>query len=139
MPSGSRTATRLFLFLIFLKRLAQLLDRDGLFFRREDDLAREDDGHRAGRRLQEVVHRAAEARLDVFYRRREIRPDLRGTLDAERLDRMADEAAGLDEPRARPGLHPRLLGDLFRRLRIRARRAGTVVGGDGRLAPGERE
>src|SRR6202162_2440814 len=127
MTARLRSAALRLLLLELLESLAQLMHRDRFLLGRQDDLARENDRHRTGRRLQEVVHRAAEARLDVFDRRREVGADLRGAPDAERLDGVADETAGLDEPGARSALHPRLVGDLLGRLGVGARRARPVI------------
>src|SRR5215468_9179054 len=116
------TSLRL-LALVFGERGPELRDRELLFFGGENDLAREDHRHRAGRRGEEVVERPAEAGLDVFDRLREVGADLGRALHAVDRDRMADEAAGLDEPRARTGPVLLLGGLLFRALRIGSRRS----------------
>ena len=54
------TVLRGLLALVLRERLAQLLDGDLLLLGRQDDLARQHDRHRAGRRGEEVVDRAAE-------------------------------------------------------------------------------
>src|SRR5215471_21281035 len=83
MSGGGGGRPRGLLLLVLGERLAQLRDGDLLLLGREDDLPREDDGHRAGRLAQEVVDGPAEARLNVLDGGRKVGPDLRGALDAE--------------------------------------------------------
>ena len=95
VPSGRDRILRLalgLLFLVFGERLVQLLDGDLLLLGAQDDLTREDDGHRSGRLAQEVVHRSPEPGLRVFDGGREVRTDLRGALHAERLHGIGDKA-----------------------------------------------
>src|SRR5512138_2135980 len=92
--SGGLGGGRLLL-LVLGVGLADLRDRHLALRGREDDLAREDDGHGARGRAQEVVDGAPEARLHVLDRDGEVGADLRRAPHAERRDVVADEAAGL--------------------------------------------
>src|SRR5262245_4146698 len=60
---GFQSLARGLLFLVFGKRLAELLDGDLFLLRRQDDLPRKHDGHRSRRFSQEVVHGPPETRL----------------------------------------------------------------------------
>src|SRR3989304_8755670 len=77
---------------------AQLFHRPRLLFVREDDLAREHDGHRPGRLAQEIVDGLAETRLRVLDGGREVGADLRRAYDSEGGDGVAHEAARRNEP-----------------------------------------
>ena len=89
---------------------------------------------------EEVVDGAAEARLHVLDRGREVGADLGRALHAERRDRVADEAAGLHEPGARALLHALLRPPSPPRSAGRcAARPGTNAAGTGRLAPRQHE
>jgi hypothetical protein len=114
--------------LVLRERFAQLLNANLLLLRREDDLPRQHHAHRPGRVGEKRVERHAETTLDVLDGRGQIGADLGRALHAERRDRVADKAAGLHEPSARPGLHRLFRLELVGAARIGARRAGDVAG-----------
>src|SRR5215470_14299238 len=115
------------LFLLALICGLQLLNRLALLFVAQMNLGGEHDAHRPGRVLQEVFERASEAALHIGDGVRKVGADLRRSVYAERIDRMADEATFLDEERAFAGQHLPLLLELgFGRTVFRSR-AGDVM------------
>src|SRR5262245_51613867 len=93
------------LFLLPLIRGLQLLNRLALLFVAQLNLGGEHDAHRPGRVLQEVFECAPETALHIGDGVRKVGADLRRRVNAERIDRMADETTFLDEERDVPGHH----------------------------------